>query len=646
MGLFSQQNRDIRIQTSLAPDKLLLSSMHGSEGISRLFTFELSLISEDSGIDFNSVIGQSATVSVEIKPEKIRYFNGIVSRFSQVTGTDFSADDTTRVSRYRATLVPKLWLLTRSAESMIFQDKTVPEIVQTVLNEHGISDVDMRVQSSNYEKRDYCVQYRETHFNFISRLLEDEGIHYYFEHNARSHRLIISDASKTNPDCPLQNSASCHVEGSSPEDDVIDSIDRTQEIRPKKYLLGDYNFEKPNGPLMANVGDGKRGGLEIYDYPGDYPSKKVGDRMVVVRIEEEEAQLTSISGSGSCRAFTPGYRFTLLNAYRRDMNNKKYLLTSVAHSLSQSYERGGGSDYGNSFTCIPGDVPFRPPRITPKPVVEGTQTAIVAGPSGEEIYTDEYSRIKVQFHWDRLGQRDDKSSCWIRVAQAWAGAGWGSIYIPRVGQEVVVNFIEGDPDRPLITGCVYHALNKPPYALPGEKTKSTIKTYASPGGGGFNEIRLEDKKGAEQLFIHAEKQMDVRVKQDSLEWIGNERHLIVTTDQLEKVNADKHLEVTGDQNEKIGGTMSLETGQDLQQKIGGKYCNDSGMEIHLKAGMKAVIEAGTQLSLKVGGNFIDIGPAGVTITGTLVQINSGGSAGSGSGATPNPPKTPKEADKG
>jgi type VI secretion system secreted protein VgrG len=266
------------------------------------------------------------------------------------------------------------------------------------------------------------------------------------------------------------------------------------------------------------------------------------------------------------------------------------------------------------------------------------------GPSGEEVYTDEHARVKVKFHWDRYSKADENSSCWIRVAQVWAGKRWGAMYIPRIGQEVIVEFLEGDPDRPIVTGRVYNAQAKLPYDLPGNKTMSTLKSNSTKGGDGFNEIRFEDKKGEEQIFIHAEKDEDVRVKNDAKEWVGADRHLIVKRDQLEQVDGDKHLTVKGDQNEKIDGTVSLNAGMDFQQKVGMKHALEAGMDIHIKGGMKVVIEAGMQLSLKAGASFIDIGPGGVAISGTpTVMINSGGSAGSGSGSSPDATKLPKEA---
>jgi type VI secretion system secreted protein VgrG len=647
MAQFTQEKRHLRLATVLGKDVLLLEAMHGNEGMSRLFSYELSLISENQGIKFEEIIGTAVTVALDLPWGRKRYFNGIISKFSQASGSGTEGDDT-RVSHYRATVVPWFWLLTRSAESRIYQNMSVPDIAEKIFKEHGFSDFQLKLQGS-YQKREYCVQYRESHFNFISRLLEHEGIHYFFEHTDGKHKMILADAPQANLPCPEQKSASYQVRSAGHEDeDFVTSIEKMQEIRPAKCALNDFNFEIPNTSLKVDIpskfhlGPGER---EIYDYPGEYQKKAEGDHLARIRMEEDEAQVTIIAGSSTCRAFCSGYRFTLNNYYRKEMDGKEFVLSSIEHHATQSVQAGGKFDYGNRFSCIPADVPFRPARTALRPVVHGSQTALVVGPAGEEIHVDEHGRVKVQFHWDREGKKDEKSSCWIRVSQAWAGTSWGAMFIPRIGQEVIVDFLEGDPDRPIITGRVYNGINRPPYPLPAEKTKSSIKSNSSPGGGGFNEIRFEDKKGKEQLFIHAELQQDIRVKGDALEWIGNERHLMVTKDQLEKVSGDKHLTVNGDQNEKVDGTVSQKIGQDLQQKVGAKHALDAGQEIHLKAGMKLVIEAGMQISLKVGGNFIDIGPAGVTIKGTTVMINSGGSAGSGSGASPEAAKIPREADK-
>jgi type VI secretion system secreted protein VgrG len=396
---------------------------------------------------------------------------------------------------------------------------------------------------------------------------------------------------------------------------------------------------------------GNNNKYEVYDYPGEYAKKAQGEDLVKVRIEEEEATHQVARGTSTCRAFSPGYRFDLEGHPSQTMN-KSYVLAEVQHVATVEHYTSAASapaeeSYSNHFTCIPYDVPYRTPRVTPNPIVQGPQTAIVVGPDGEEIWTDKYGRVKVQFHWDREGQYNENSSCWIRVAQNWAGKRWGALFLPRIGQEVIVDFLEGDPDQPIITGRVYNAEEMPPYDLPAHQTRSTIKSRSSKGEGvqGFNEIRFEDKKGEEQLFIHAERNQDIRIKQDLFETIGEEHHLIVGKDQFEQVDGDRHHRVKGDQNGKVDGTISLDAGMDRQEKVGMKYALDAGMEIHLKAGMNLVIEAGMSVTLKAGAGFIVVGPAGVTISGIPILLNSGGAAGSGSGASPEPPQAPQEADK-
>ncbi|MBK7353863.1 MAG: type VI secretion system tip protein VgrG [Nitrosomonas sp.] len=415
----------------------------------------------------------------------------------------------------------------------------------------------------------------------------------------------------------------------------IDNWLINHDLRAGRYAVKDFNFETPSNSLLSKIDSSTKltdsHAYELYEYPGGYEKRDEGEKYVRMRMEEEEVEHATIYAEGNCRHFNPGFRFELTEHNRRDQN-KAYVLTSVTHSASiggNFPDLTGPEDhhYRNRFTCIPASVPFRPNRYTPKPIVRGTQTAIVVGPSGEEIHTDKYGRVKVQFHWDRRSKANEDSSCWIRVASSWAGKNWGMIAIPRIGQEVIVDFLEGDPDRPISIGRVYNAEQMPPYELPAEMTKSTMKSNASKGGGGFNEFRFEDKKGSEQVFLHAERDQDIRVKNDSMEWIGKDRHLIIKADQLEKVEGDKHLTIQGDQNEKVNGVLSQDIAMDLQQKVGMKHALDAGTEIHLKAGMNLVIEAGANLTLKVGGNFVNLNPSGVYIQGAMVFINSGGARG-------------------
>ncbi len=444
----------------------------------------------------------------------------------------------------------------------------------------------------------------------------------------------------------------------------------------------DYNFETPSKSLMTN--SGAKIGLpgidkyEVYDYPGEYPEKPRGERETRYRIEAEETAYDTIRGTSTCRTFSAGGKFKITKHSCRAEENKSYAIASIRHSATGVvYGTGGGSpatEYSNSFTCIPSNVVFRPPRITPKPIVSGIQTAVVVGPQGEEIHCDKYGRVKVQFHWDREGKKDQDSSCWIRVAHNLAGKKWGFFSLPRIGQEVVVDFLEGDPDRPLIVGSVYNAEQMPHYALPDDMTKSYIKTNTSKGGEGYNELLFEDQKDHERLYLHAQKDMDIRVRNDSTSRIFGNVHGIIGWekdgqkggDQREQIYQDKQLnvkrhEVTHvegnkllmvgngdagdggnvdiviekkktedigagsdltigkDNRQKIGGTLSQTIGGDVHVKAGGNVAVESGNEIHLKGGMKVIIEAGVQLSLVGPGGFVDIGPSGVTIQGTHGQ---------------------------
>ena len=640
----------LTIETPLGQDVLLLTGFSGIEEISAPFSYELILLSENSNIEFDEIIGQNVTAAIELATGGKRYFNGIIGNFSQKGGRQSSAESGVYLSTYSALLVPWFWLFTRSTNSRIFQEISVPDIVEQIFGEKGLVDYQLNLHGT-YDPRTYCVQYRETDFNFISRILEEEGIFYFFTHEEGKHTMVLADLASEHAPCPGQEQARLQISASQ-EEDLITSLEKTQEIRIGKYTTSDYNYLNPSTNLEVEVessvtlGPGQR---EVYDFPGEFDTRSRGEHLAGIRIEGEEAKITTIKGSSSCRAFASGYKFELRDHYREELNNKEYLLVSVNHMAHQSFEVSGSEAqrsiaYSNSFICIPHETLYRPAMDTPKPVMWGSQTAFVVGPEGDEIYTDEYGRVKVQFHWDREGESNESSSCWIRVSQSMAGNRWGALFLPRIGHEVVVDFIEGDPDRPIITGQVYHGNNMPPYPLPGEQTKTTFKSCSSPGAGGFNEIRFEDKKDEEQLFIHAQYDQDIRTEHDLLEWVGNESHLIVVENQLEKTQGDKHLTVTGDHNEKVDGTVSLEAGTDMQEKVGGKHALDAGQEIHLKAGMKVIVEASTQISLKVGGNFVDIGPSGVTIQGTTVKINSGGSAGSGSGSTPEAPQEPREAD--
>ncbi|MFO1498146.1 MAG: type VI secretion system tip protein TssI/VgrG [Verrucomicrobiota bacterium] len=691
-----QEHRMLAMDTALGVDVLGLRSVSIQEQLSRLFHIEADLSSESGEIDFDRIVGHNATIRIDIGQQDTRFFNGFVSRFVQGANRGGFA-------QYHATIVPWLWFLTRTSDCRMFQDKTTPEIIEEVFKGHGFTDFSLKL-SATYAKKEYCVQYRETDFNFVSRLMEQEGIYYFFVHQNGKHTLVLADSISAHTSfAGYEEVTFQELEKGAAGREVITDWVVEKEVQPVAYALNDFDFKKPKASLASSTSVTRQHGgavFEIYDYPGAYVEHGDGDRLAQVRLDELQTQRELLRGTASARGLATGCTFQLKNHPRADQN-REYLVTGVNIQADAgefaSTGAGGSSEFFTcNFTAMEKAQQFRSARLTAKPIVQGPQTAMVVGPKGEEIHTDKYGRLKVQFPWDRHSKADETSSCWIRVAQAWAGKKWGAIYTPRVGQEVIVEFLEGDPDRPIITGRVYNEVSMPPYDLPANKTISTVKSNSSKGGGGFNEIRFEDKKGSEQIFLHAEMDQDIRVKNDAREWIGHERHLIVKKDQLELVEEDKHatvkgdsiskiegdeshtvdgdqmaavggnqhLEVKGDQAEKVGGSASLKVGgslniesgakisrkagSDIHEKAGMNVATDAGMAIHLKAGMTIVIEAGVQISLKAGPSFVDIGPAGVAISGPMVMINSGGAAGSGSGSSPtaptppDPPAAPKE----
>jgi type VI secretion system secreted protein VgrG len=685
---YTQQDRAMAVTTPLGPDKLLLLSFTGQEAISRLFDFQLDLTAENEvDVAFDKLLGQKITTRLDLPDGEKRYFSGICNRVGQGERDEI-------FTRYRMEVVPQFWLLTKRAQSRIFQQMTVPDILKKVLT--GL-DVTYEIQGS-FHPRDFCVQYRETDFNFASRLMEEEGFFYFFKHNSEGHQMVVANTPQSHPDLPTQSKIIYEeVQEGNREEDRIYDWEKMQEWRSGKYVLWDHCFELPHKHLEAeaNILDAvqvgkvshkfKVGGndkLEIYDYPGEYAQRFDGiqpgggdraadlqkifqdnRRTTDIRIQEEALPGLTIQGGSNCRQFVSGYKFTLQRHFNADGD---YVITNVNHSARQAGDyrsNGGDFDYSNSFKCIPAALPFRPQRLTPKPVVQGTQTAVVVGPAGEEIFTDKYGRIKVQFHWDRQGKNDANSSCWVRVGTPLAGKQWGMVHIPRIEQEVIVDFLEGDPDQPLIVGRVYNAELMPPYALPANGTQTGTKSRSSKSGSpsNFNELRFEDKKGSEQIFVQGEKDLDIIVKNDRRESIGANRHLTVGADRIENVGGnqhlnvkadrveqiggDQHLTLTGDLSEKVGKGHSLDVGTDLLAKAGTNLNGEAGQAIYLKAGMNVVIEAGVQLTIKAAGGFVSIDPSGVTIQGTLVKINSGGSAGSGSAKSLKAPKAPSEPKK-
>ena len=619
---YSQDARSIAVQTPLGKDALLLRSLDGEEGISRLFRFDLELLSEQPSIDIAAVMGKSSTVGIRLSDGTDRFINGVISRLTLLGGEG-------RFTLYRAELVPWLWLLTRTTDCRVFQNMSIPAIVEKVFTDLGFQDFKNRLQKP-YPAREYTVQYRETDFNFISRLLEQCGIFYFFEHENGKHTLILADSAAEHRPCPgLPRARFRALAPGDYEAEVFTSWSMSHEIRPARYALSTYNFETPSANLTVSVDSVQAAEssrkFEVYDYPGEFQKRADGEALVGVRIEEQETQLVTARGTTTCRTLASGYRVDLTEHPLATLN-QSYVVTAVSHAVGEpSYlSQAGGNDarYKNAFSAIPLAVPYRPPRVTPRPVISGVQTAIVVGKKGEELWVDKHGRVKVQFHWDREGKRDENSSCWIRVSQNWAGKRWGALFLPRIGQEVLVEFLEGDPDAPIITGRVYNADQMPPYDLPAEQTKTALKSSSSKGGGGFNELRFDDKKGAEQLFIHGQRDLDLVIERESRELVKAERHTIVQQGRFELVGAEQHLKVTGDLVEEVGAGRFLKVGQGIS----------------VKAGARIILEAGAEVTLRAGGGFISIGADGITIEGALVNINSGGATAAAAVRAAKPPR--------
>lgn len=639
MPEYTQTDRPIKVKTPLGEDVLLLERFDGKEAISQPFEFHLHMVSTQKALDLSQLINQSITLYLRLPDNQTyRHING-KCRSARQLELDMG------LTTYQLEMTSWLWFLTQRTNCRFFLDKTVPEILETIFGEHGGSFT--MALSRGYEKRKYCVQFRETDFNFVSRLMEEEGISYYWQQSEFSHTMVLMDAPSSVKPCPGQSTVKfAHQVYIDEPEDFIHTLDFERSYRTGKVFLAEFDFTQQYDPFTTNV-SGKYSESEKYDFPGYKWNGPGMDKLARDWLEMEEWPENLVRGHSTVRSFTPGYKFTLAEHFNAAIN-QSYLLLAVYHRAEGSNFRSELEEpfrYTNTYEAMPSAVPYRPPRLAIKPTIKGTQTAIVVTDvAGEEIYPDKYGRVKVMFHWDR----ERKNSCWIRVSQSWAGHKWGWITIPRVGQEVVVSYMEGDPDRPLITGRVYDEMQQVPYTLPDHKTVSTWKSRSSKQGGesNYNEIRMEDLKGSEQLFIHAEFQRDDRTKQEMREYVGGSRHLMVKQDQREDITANKHLKVGGDQKEKIGGNYSLNVGGNQQNKVGQNAALEAGMEIHIKAGMKLILEAGMQATLKGPGGFVDVSPAGVTIQGTMVLINSGGSAGSGEGCSPEDPTAPDQADDG
>ncbi len=649
--LATQDKVYLSIDTPLGEDTLVLKQFSGYERISKPFFFDLVMTSKKCDLDFDAIVGKNATVTIDIGGVT-RYFSGIIGEFTQGF-TDYLED--TEMTVYTAKLYPKFWQLKYTKDCRIFQKLSTIDIITKVLEENGVSNFEFKTSQSRGEAvRNYCVQYNESCFDFISRLLEEEGIFYFFEHTQGDHKIIFADDPKAHTPCPDAEQA--ELEMSKTDIHFLNKITKCyvrQNVISKEHSIQDYNYKTPSTNLECPLG-GRGNAGEIYEYPGIHKDLGEGGEDVRIYLEGDEWPQKSVYGSSTIPYFVSGFTSEFEGLQREDAN-KKYILFQVKHLAK--LKTNGKCIYHNDFVAFDADIPYRPPRTTLKPLISGSQTAFVTGKQGEEIYTDEYGHIKVQFHWDREGKKDEGSSCWIRVAQGWASNNWGILFTPRIGQEVVVSYVNGDPDRPLVTGCVYNAEHMPPY-LPDEPTKSTIKTDSSKGNDGYNELRFEDLKMKEQIYRRAETDDDTWVvwgtytttiergdRRVHIKGVGGARRgdgndLLNIDDGFRKevlLNGDyitemtkgdrKHTIITGNEIRTIetgNRTIELQSGDELHKITGNVTREVTG---------DYTVEIGGNLTINVVGNIVINGQTFSLTTKDTTRSESGTSTDIVSGTT-------------
>ena len=592
----------ITLKSPLPAKDLLFESMTVSSGLSMLGEMQLGLVSEKPDLKAEDLLGKPVTVVVQLRDDGMRYFHGYVTRF----GIGLHRG---RYFGYQASVRPWLWFLTRTADCRIFQELSVPDIVKQVFEDHGNANFEFKLFRT-YRKWVYCVQYRESDYNFISRLLEHEGIYWYLHHSDGQSKVVMVDSQSAHDAVHGYETLPYYENAASAPPDVecVSSWSFSSEVETDKIELTSYDFERPSTSLKADAKKShkyKLADLEMFDFQGDYTQVADGSQLAEDRLDERQTQFQVAHGATNAHGIEVGSLLELTKHPRSDQN-EKYLITSVSvHAQVAAYESGGGAgEFQCNFSAIPSAQQFRPPRVTPKPFVQGPQTAVVVGPSGEEIFTDKYGRVKVHFHWDRLGKKNEKSSCWVRVSHPWAGKNFGAIHIPRMGQEVVVDFLEGDPDQPLITGRVYNAAQMPPWELPANATQSGILTRSSKGGSAANAnaIRFEDKKGAEQLWIHAEKNQDIEVENDETHWVGHDRTKTVDHDETVHVKHDRTETVDNNETITVHGMRTETVDKDETITIHKNRTEKVDLNEGITIGVNRTESVGSNEKITVGSN--------------------------------------------
>ena len=598
-----------RLKTALPEDTLRVHTCVSREGLSDAGDTTLTLLSERKDILASDLLGKPATLTIALREDAPRYLSGYVTRFAQ---RGFEG----KYCVYEMQLKPWLWLLSRTSDCRIFQELSVPDIVKQVFEDHPVARYEFKLLRP-YRTWNYCVQYRETDFNFVARLLEHEGIYWYVEHDEGGHKVVLCDSASGHDAKPGCESLPFYGSGAqaTPALEYVQAWGSAECVKPGKVVITDYDFQRPSTSLETNQSVARNYDLsdgEIFDYPGGYIQTGDGSQYVEDRLDELQTQFQTFDGTTNAQGVSTGHLLSL-SRHPRETENAQYLITGTQISLSQAANEAGSGETGLrcSFSCIPAAQQYRPPRRTPKPLVAGPQTAIVSGPAGEEIHTDKYGRVKVQFHWDRRGKSDERSSCWVSVAHPWAGSNFGGIHIPRIGQEVIIGFIEGDPDAPIIMGRTYNGENLPPWDLPANATQSGFLTRSTKGGsyGNANAIRFEDKHGDEQLWIHAEKNQDIEVENDETHWVGRDRTktidrhetVFVKGNRTETVDLNETITVHQNRTERVDLNETVSIGDNRSVTIGGMKTETIALAKAETIGLGKALTIGAAYQTTVGG---------------------------------------------
>jgi type VI secretion system secreted protein VgrG len=628
-------NTSAVVHSALPEGTLMLRSLHMDAALGRPFEIELELLSDGFDLDIDALVGQPLGVHLARPDGATRDFHGVVAAIE-------SAGATGRLGRWRASVRPGLWFLKDAIDSRVFQNRTVPQIVKDdVLKPRGVDDIDDRL-TGTYAAREYCVQYGESDLDFVHRLLEEEGIHYWFRHEQDKHVLVLCDSAQAHAEAGAIDYRPGAARGRDAHEGLAEWRE-VQEVVPATVVVGDYDCTKPKVLLRgrSSLPPSATQDQERFEFPGGFADNAAGDARARMRLEALQAGRRRFHGTGNPLGLGAGARFTLAQHERLGGD---YLVIAATHALvSDEYEHGAleaGPSFrmDSTFTALPAATPYRPPRLTPRPAMRGPQTAVVQGPAGQEVHVDSMGRVKIRFFWDRLGAYDDTASCWVRVSQGAAGAHWGHLAMPRVGDEVVVDFLDGDPDRPIVTGRVYNADRVVPLDLPAQKTRSTFRTRSTPGGGedNFNELSFEDQAGQEQVYFHAERDFVRIVENDDVLKVGFDK----------KANGDQRVDIHNNQTIAVGESgcaegsqrltvwkdraATVKTGDDhLTLEQGSRTATIAqddtltvqrgDLAVKVEAG-KHTLEAAVSITLKVGDNSITIDQQGITIKALQVKV--------------------------